>query len=874
MNKRIVSVLLSLSLLIGMVGISGVMTAAAEVTVTPVTAIPENNLLAGIRPVSGVAGQTSLSSAYGSAPEWLADGQLCAADNSTGRWVGFTSTGCLIAFNLGAEASIDSFFVSSEGAAAQYADKVKVYVSDTVVNPRDGLFTEDNLVLDVTGLTGQSNLLTLSSAVAGVMVGFDFTGAKCNAGDLIRLGELGAYGTQNAVKANTAVTPVTALPTEDNLLTGLTPISDYGVKINMAAGKMEMLNDGVLCADNGTQTWGGYYGNGDKLVWNLGQRFDINKVLVGSQNSYKEYVKFINVYISDDPNTLFTADSLAFSATGYATGIGANRDNLLSAVNGKAATGQYVGFDFTNNDPALGGSMQSFLRLGELGVYGTVNQSSPSNPTPTAPENNLLAGIRPVSGVAGETSLSSAYGSEPEWLTDGQLCAADNSTGRWVGYTSTGCLIAFNLGATATLDSFFVSSEGAAAQYADKVKIYVSDTVVNPRNDLFVEDNLVLDATGLTGQSNLLRLDEAVSGIMVGFDFTGAKCNAADLIRLGELGAYGTQNAVKANTAVTPVTALPTEDNLLTGLTPISDYGVKINMAAGKMEMLNDGVLCADNGTQTWGGYYGNGDKLTWDLGQRFDISKVLVGSQNSYTECVKFINVYVSDDPNTLFTADSLAFSATGYATGIGANRDNLLSAVDGRAISGRYVGFDFTDNDPERAGSMGYFLRLGELGVYAAPAPVAPVTNKGAQIRDYAEGASEQDIRFGFDVACTDMAYVGDTYVADYTNGKIVIDGETYSIVEMGAMASIMTDKADDLVADDYDDTKVSKVKAVNLYAVEEDKVTFTVVCLNVPQAFYESGITMRSYVAYDDNGTTRYAYGDTVTRTIQAIINQADY
>ena len=66
----------------------------------------------------------------------------------------------------------------------------------------------------------------------------------------------------------------------------------------------------------------------------------------------------------------------------------------------------------------------------------------------------------------------------------------------------------------------------------------------------------------------------------------------------------------------------------------------------------------------------------------------------------------------------------------------------------------------------------------------------------------------------------------------------------------------------------TAVRDVPANNLYSLTDYGAMYTAVVVGIPAAHRSTAIVARPYVAYDDNGVTRYVYGDTIRRCVNDV------
>ncbi len=145
------------------------------------------------------------------------------------------------------------------------------------------------------------------------------------------------------------------------------------------------------------------------------------------------------------------------------------------------------------------------------------------------------------------------------------------------------------------------------------------------------------------------------------------------------------------------------------------------------------------------------------------------------------------------------------------------------------------------------------------------------GAGVR---AGSAPYGLRFGLEASCTGVGQPAkDTYVVDYSNAKVSINGVPRKVLRVGAIVAV-TDKATgkELVAGDItDETKayIKNVEAVKAYEVTNDTVSYVVTVTGIPEDAVAKSITVRPYVAYEDAaGKTQYTYGTAFTSSVQSV------
>lgn len=511
----------------------------------------------------------------------------------------------------------------------------------------------------------------------------------------------------------TTATNANALPAEENLLAGLTPVKpDGGAYPTMSDSEQPItaLADGVMDTDTAHRWKGNASSGGRVLVYDLQATATITKFLVGSVDS--RYVTGVDIYVGDDLTDLCAVDNLAVSANDIGT-----YHNTFSATD-ITFKGRFVAFDFTKTDMNWLGNQ---LRLSELGVYGTREVAVITTAITAVPEKtNLLTDIAPVnsSGTAFGTNSGSL-----SLITDG-----DFTTGEWMSNQGlTDAKMVFDLGSVCEVDAFLLGN--ATSRYAVEVTIYAG----MDKNTLFTGGNLVVTASHLTNGGKYLFAssgDTTFTCRYVAFDFTAALADpqwstGGNMIRLTELGVYGMKGATPKVTPIdkaTPVSAVPNGENRLAGMTFNDKDGNNYTTMSDSEQpatVLTDGVL-GTNDTVTTTRWRGDarvhGLVLVYDMKATVAAHSFLVGStDNRYVTQVK---IYIGDDLSKLLSVENLAVSVPQVTT-----LHSLFTAEDDRTYVGRYVAFDFTGMDV--AGYLANQIRLSELGVYGDYTDGPPPTN-----------------------------------------------------------------------------------------------------------------------------------------------------
>lgn len=533
MNKRLLSALLALVLVVALCGTTLYAGAATITSATNVNAIPaEDNLLAGLTPTNASGNTFATMSDSECAVSALADGIM--SNETANRWRGnASSAGLIMVYDLQATATINKFLIGS--VDSRYVTGVDIYVGDSLTN----LCTADNLAVSVSGISTYFNTFSAADTTfTGQYVAFDFTRTGASwLGNQIRLSELGVYGTRRAAVITSNITTV---PEGKNLLTGIAPVNSSGTAFSTTNGTLSLITDGNFT----TGEWMSNQGLTDaKMVFDLGNVYALDAFVLG--NATSRYAVGVDIYVSTDRNSLFSEDNHIVDASGLANG----GKYQFAQSDGSTFTGRYVAFDFSealaNAQWSTGGKM---IRLTELGVYGDKLYIASGTTISTVPQGtNLLAGITPIN-TSGATFGSNV--GTTDWLTDGAFITnASTHEGEWRSTAAAAdARMVYDLGGYYDLSRYILgngTSRGALA-----VDIYVSVD----RKNLFNKDNLVVSANGLARGGNYLFGDsDTITGRYVAFDFSYTMTQpewtgSGSMIRLSELGVYGT--------AYSPVTNL------------------------------------------------------------------------------------------------------------------------------------------------------------------------------------------------------------------------------------------------------------------------------------------------------------------------------
>ena len=265
--------------------------------------------------------------------------------------------------------------------------------------------------------------------------------------------------------------------------------------------------------------------------------------------------------------------------------------------------------------------------------------------------------------------------------------------------------------------------------------------------------------------------------------------------------------------------------------------------------------------------------QYTFFLGATHNLTDfVAASSQNDSGEnLLRWVKVYVGDNPETLYTDSNLVYSR--WDQDVDATDRNFhIQPADGATVTGDLVGFEV--QTPSNA-----LLRIEELAVYGTP--VDGVDTLGAQLSDeYNAEAVSADLRMGFAVKAQGVAYQEDGIAGDYTNAKVVVDGKAYKLAKkdgqplIGALMGVSSLVKDEELVLGTLNADVKTVYAANVYDIAEDGiVTFTARVTDIPNAYFDAEILGRAFVGYvDAKGVTRYIYGEQLSRSVNYFADNA--
>ena len=121
-----------------------------------------------------------------------------------------------------------------------------------------------------------------------------------------------------------------------------------------------------------------------------------------------------------------------------------------------------------------------------------------------------------------------------------------------------------------------------------------------------------------------------------------------------------------------------------------------------------------------------------------------------------------------------------------------------------------------------------------------------------------------------------IDDTYTADYTNAKAIINGVEYKLLGMGAVMTNQTSVGnnDDLMKlVSVNDKSVIDVPAVKVAVANADDCQFAVRIKNIPENHSVTAIYARPYYVIEMDGEETVVYGQTVARSYEGKLDIND-
>ncbi len=495
-----------------------------------------NNLLvnAVAGPYSGVSTSTLWNnSKNGEDVSFLIDGQFelsIESDSHYGRvecWVSEVAGAVAqFTYQLDEEYNLTHFLTATEADSNRWVQDIKIYAGTELAS----LYTTDNLVVNAQDVNMQNVYYATDAAKTATYVGFEFYVPDDNVwGKRLCLCELGVYGTK-VVKPYEAATTTDL---ENNLLEkvnvpfkGVDKTSMWTVTAD-GQGGIPILADGSFHVANNNSTRAMFKVTANaatQFSYDLGTVCTVDRYVVGFAETDSQYwLPNIQVYASTTLSSLYDSANMVVNVTDC----GAVQNVLYRSA---STTARYVGFVFT--------APVNYLRLSEIGVFGTKGTTGFEIATDTDYANNLLKNLGvPFKGTVVTDLHEGKDNSDINNLVNGSFYDKDNvaATRAMLGLDSSGTTtVSYDLGSTYLVDRILVASAETGGQYwVEDIQLYASSAL----SDLYSAENRVIDAQGVNMQNVSYYFKEKPARY-IGFAFA----NQSDWgrLRLGELGVYGT----------------------------------------------------------------------------------------------------------------------------------------------------------------------------------------------------------------------------------------------------------------------------------------------------------------------------------------------
>lgn len=596
-----------------------------ELNTTNANLLPRNNLLAGVRAltggfapiqdsdigreVNGVIGGVTQSGAE--------EGRLSITEKKLSYLLPSTQTidRILVAGSIG-----DSTAFGSDGVDNQHMKAYKVYISDS----QNTLWNDANCVLSyVNPITasgeGICQLIQLTTPATGRYVGFELSAGAYGE---VRVSELGVYAAQPATTAIKEY-DYRKLPTDKNLLTGLAP---KGTTASVGFIASYEGTDGLLCRVNVPQSFTNQMGVSGMsattpaaFYYDLGAETTLDRLLFGNNGSdggstYME--PYYQIFAGDDPETLFSGTPLVDNQD-------AKSAQAFLHTLAQPVTARYVGYRI--------GGVSGAGRIADLGVYAADTAALATHGTLTDPGTDLLAGL-----------TAAASGTE---------------------YT-------YTLPEVRLPDAFTVNATA-------KGSIYVSSL----QNGLFAPENRVAD---FAAGGDSVTLDEPATGRYIGIwlESAGTVMAQAYETRVSATQLNTTADAAKLPTGTGLLNGVsPSKYNASKGTLTATGTGAAY-ATDGKIGGVNADTVVNEKLADSADGV-GLSD-LVYRLDRRYRFRQFLVAASNEgQLQGSAHYEIYVSDHAATLFRQQNRVVTYQNIGE---YNLGQVLTLQ--TAVEGRYVG------------------------------------------------------------------------------------------------------------------------------------------------------------------------------------------
>lgn len=517
--------------------------------------------------------------------------------------------------------------------------------------------------------------------------------------------------------------------------------------------------------------------------------------------------------------------------------------------------------------------------------------------------------IAPVEPGTYNASENLIYRDEtnPSLLTDG-LLYGDESTEEGVAWGNYHIApghfqkMTYDLGSEATIGRFLV----AGGYYGvPLIKVYASSTDSTPGDD---EDNLVVSIAGAFKEANQdsrafwLRPVHEVKARYVTFSIYSISESDCDTMVTSACSGYGALNGWRIDLSEFAIIGSKLIKNVEKTPTSVKTYD---ELSDNMKHVLDNNILTADkfSSCHNYAGTYksmpANFDKL-FD-GNVFDTDVSLAFSDDASADPARQavwydFNLGQATEISSVLLAAGQNFGVEGFDVYV----VNTVAA-DIIANPGKYVpvysytdqlGTDNMNYWPKLRDNSSVLVEFGELPVgshlivklvsslnggkwtttylseIAAVGGVAPIENKGAQVR--ANDGTLADLRFVFELNASGVAFGEGVYRTIAEDASVFVDDNLYTLKGYGAVVSL----DGDAIALDKPLTNdaVKQVEAEKLYEVktENKEVIYTVVVTDVPD--FDKNIYARAYVDYQKGNDVIRVYDEVIVKTVNGVESAA--
>lgn len=652
-------------------------------------------------------------------------------------------------FNLGGKATINGFMLAKSNP--NFTELYKVYVG----NNKDTLFSDDNLVFDMSDRTVATRVMgtavKFAAAKTGKFFGIKFCGVASDAGtdNSLRIAEIAAFGqlsegdaeereaTQADASANSLIYGkdwsfgVHDGNTKDGTWSYANTIH---TNVRTSSYKNPENNNGIFKSGATSLTDGSagshidlYDVNGTnvplgaKLIWTLDKTSDITGFMIYNHKTYVNTVAY-DVYASETLSGLFDPANVIYSFN-FKDGSGnvitekaEQKGQYVTFTGNKVKRANYVAVWIHDSYSVVNGSPNSGIRISEIGFFGTESQNAKTNDKITSIANESYVTWETISDSLGDAdyvaknnilkanklTVKNASGTEvavpsdAAQMTDGTLIGNNELFGSYLNYE-----FIYDLGSNTRLEA--LAHVKANVNFTEGYKIYASSNL----SDLFTDANVVLDMsntqTAARAMATAVKLSAVKECRYLGVKYLSVDgTSAGSSIRIGEIAAWGEQDDPIIDNADYTLTESDAgtmyEDNIIAGLEASwagggSNNGGNNPWSAGITDG-NAGLYYYEkDGSQRSQKHYD-----LYNLGGTVELVYALEYEHNVEEIAVwepherkNGFDVYVSDSTKNLFDAGNKVAS---WSSASNPQATSIYLKIEQAAQKkGRYIGIKFTD-------------------------------------------------------------------------------------------------------------------------------------------------------------------------------------